>query len=224
MVKIYVRTFSNKFKNLREEKKLTQEELAERLGISRQSVISVERGKNLPSLPLALRIAEIFEQSFDELFFNKQKIEKGGENKMPRYIMPWSPLRDLDRFFEDDDLTSLPGSRGWQFPAVDVKQSEKDVTITANIAGIKEEDINVEVGDTYIDISGERKAEIEEKEEDYYRKEIRYGSFARRIPLPAEVNADKAEASIKDGQLRIIAPKIEPEKPKTTKIKIKKES
>lgn len=215
-MKIYIRRISRRLKSLREEKDLTQEELADRLGISRQSIISVEKGKCLPSLPLALRISEIFEKSLEDLFFGNQK--KGGEN-MTRFLMPWSPFRGLDNFFEDEDV---PRWRGFQFPMVNVKQSDQDVVVTADIPGIKQEDVNIEVGDTFVDISGERKEEIKKEDEGYSHQEVRYGSFARRVPLTTEVKSDKAEATIKDGQLQIKIPKLAPEKPKVTKIKVKK--
>ncbi len=221
-MKIYIQRISRRLRSLREEKDLTQEELADRLGISRQSIISVEKGKCLPSLPLALRISEIFEKSLEDLFFGNQK-EKGGDN-MPRFLMPWSPFRRLDNFFEDEDSSASPRWRGFQFPMVNVKQSDKDIVVTADIPGIKEEDVNIEVGDTFVDISGERKEETKKEDEGYFHQEVRYGSFARRIPLPTEVKADKADATIKDGQLRITIPKLEPEKPKVTKIKVKKAS
>ena len=220
MIRIYIKRFSRRLKNLREEKNLTQEELANQLGISRQSIISVEKGKCLPSLPLALRMAEIFKQNFENLFLEKPT-QKGGET-MPRFITPWSPFRDLDNFFSDEEGTSNPRMRGFQFPMINVKQADKDVTITADIPGLKEEDLNIEVGDNFVDITGERKEEVEENEEGYIHQEIRYGTFSRRIPLPAEVKSDKAEATIKNGLLKIVIPKLEPEKPKVTKIKVKK--
>ena len=218
-MKIYIRRISRRLKNLREEKDLTQEELADRLGISRQSIISVEKGKCLPSLPLALRISEIFEKSLEDLFFGGQK--KGGEN-MTRFLMPLSPFRGLDNFFEDEDVPASPRWRGLQFPMVNVKQSDQDVIVTADIPGIKEEDINIEVGDTFVDISGERKEETNKEDGDYFHQEVRYGSFARRVPLPTEVKSDKADATIKDGQLLIKIPRLAHEKPKVTRIKVKK--
>lgn len=222
MLKIFITRISRRLKNLREERDLTQEELAERLGISRQSIISVEKGKCLPSLPLALRMAKIFNESLEDLFLENSINKRGGET-MPRYLMPWSPFSDLDRFFEDEDaLPVRPRMRGFQFPMVNVKQSEKDVTVTADIPGIKEEDVNIEVGDTFVDISGQRKEEIKKEDEGYFHQEVRFGSFARRIPLPTEVKADKAGAFIKDGLLTVVIPKLELEKPKVTKIKVKK--
>lgn len=217
MIRIHIQRFSRRFKNLREEKNLTQEELADQLGISRQSIISVEKGKCLPSLPLALRIAEVFQKNLEDLL-----IENGGEKPMPRFITPWSPFRDIDNFFQDDESPSFRGMRGWQFPMINVKQSDKAITISADIPGIKEEDLNIEVGDTFVDISGERKEEMQKEDEGYFHQEIRYGTFSRRIPLPTDVKSDKADAMIKNGLLEIVIPKLEPEKPKVTKIKVKK--
>ena len=222
-MKIFIRRISRRLKNLREEQNLTQEELAERLGISRQSIISVERGRSMPSLPLALRISEIFQKSLEDLFLEEQSQEKGGARSMPRQLMPWTPFGDIDRIFEDEDWpTPRLRMRALMTPPANVRQTEKEVIVTADIPGVKEEDLQIEVGDEFVDIEGVRKEEAEEKDEGYYRKEVNYGSFQRRIPLPAEVIADKAEATIKEGQLRIVVPKVEPTKPKVTKIKIKK--
>jgi len=224
-MKIYIRRISRRLKNLREEQKLTQEELAERLGISRQSIISVERGRSMPSLPLALRIANIFSRSLEDLFLDEDssKQERGGVRSMPKYLMPWTPFGDIDRIFEDEDWSSPRlRMRTLITPPVNVRQTEKEIVVTVDIPGVKEEDLQIEVGENFIDISGERKEETEEKDEGYYRKEVNYGSFQRRIPMPAEVIADKAEATIKEGQLRIVVTKVEPIKPKVTKIKIKK--
>ena len=218
-MKIYIRMISRRLKNLREEKNLTQEELAHELGVSRQSIISVEKGKCIPSLPLVLRMAEMFDRSFGDLFFQKNP-QKGGD-KMPRDLMPWSPFNDLDRFFDDEEsqrrrMVTLAT------PPINVKQIEDSVILTADIPGVTENDIDIEIGDSFVDISGERKEEKEEKEEGYFRREVSYGSFQRRIPLPTEIVADKSEATIKEGQLTIVMPKLKPSKPKVTKVKVKK--
>lgn len=221
-MKIYTTFASKKIRDLREEKRLTQEALADQLGISRQSIISVEKGKCLPSLPLALRIAEIFDSTLEEIFNpNKKYFERGGEKTMPRHLMPWSPFGDLDPFFEDEDfLPTRFGRRALTFPAVNVKETEKEVILTADIPGIKEDELAVEVGNDFVDISGERQQEEKIEKEDYFRQELRYGAFSRRIPLPVEVRSDKAEATVKNGQLKLVIPKVEIAKPKVTKIKI----
>lgn len=240
-MRIYITRISKKIRNLREDHKLTQEELAERLGISRQSIISVEKGKCLPSLPLALRIADMFDIAFEEIFNpaprgaplgQKNLKEEGGEHNMPYSLMPWSPFGDLDpsrlaraeadRFFEDEEMPVWSRRRGLMFPAVNIRQTDKKVILSADIPGIKEDELQLEVGDTFVDISGERKEEKKEEDEGYLRQEVRFGSFARRIPLPTEVNADKAEATVQDGLLKLVMPKVKPLKPRVTKIEVKK--
>lgn len=222
-MKIYITHISRKIKNLREEKKLTQEELAEKLGISRQSIISVEKGKCLPSLPLALRISELFDLAFDEIFgAQKNNKEKGAI--MPHYLSPLSPFGDLDRIFDDEETmpTWTSARRSFSFPAVSIKQTAKEIILIADIPGLKEDDLQIEVGNDFVDISGERKQEEKQEEEGYFRQELRYGSFARRFQLPIEIKADKVEATIKDGILKLVMPKMEIAKPKVTKIKVKK--
>ncbi len=84
---------------------------------------------------------------------------------------------------------------------------------------MKEEDLDINiVGDT-LTIKGEVKAEQEEKGRNYYRQECRYGTFARSLTLPAELNADKADASIENGVLILTIPKMEKAKPEAIKVK-----
>ncbi len=219
MIKIYISRVSRKIKNLREKKNLTQEELADQLGISRQSIISVEKGKCLPSLPLALHLANIFDMPIENIFLNEKK---GGANMHPRHLMPLSPFGDLDRFFNNEEPPNSPKRRSFVFPAVNVKQSDKDIILTADIPGMNADDLDIEVGDDFIDIRGERKEEIEEKDEGYFHRESIYGSFARRIPIPCELQPEKAQADIQNGQLKLVIPKKEATKPKVTKVKVKK--
>ncbi|MFA6492580.1 MAG: Hsp20 family protein [Patescibacteria group bacterium] len=222
-MKIYITHISKKIRNLREEKKLTQEELAEKLGISRQSIISVEKGKCLPSLPLALRMSELFNLAFDEIFGSQNNHKEKGVNIMPHYLSPLSPFGDLDRIFEDEENTpTWPARRGFSYPAINIKQTAKDIILTADIPGIKEDELEIEVGRDFVNISGARQEEEKQEEEGYFRQEVRYGSFARRLSLPIEIRTDKAEATIKDGILKLVMPKLEIAKPKVTKIKIKK--
>jgi len=216
-MKIYITKVCRKLKNLREEKKLTQEKMAELLGISRQSIISVERGKSLPSLSLALKLGEIFDATLEELFLNR----KEGEKTMDHDLMPWSPLREMDHFFDEEPF-SRSTFRGLHFPAVNVRQTEKNVIITADIPGVKEKDLQIEVGENFLNIGGERREEKEENEEGYFRREVNYGSFQRSIPLPTKIKPDKAEATLEDGQLKIVLEKIKLTKPEVTKVKIKK--
>ena len=150
-------------------------------------------------------------------------------------LTPWKPLRELEeleRHFEDifgrSFLPAVLGrlpveQRGW-VPAIEVFEKEDKFLVKAELPGIKQEDIHVSaVGDT-LTIKGERKAEKEVKEEDYYRCERSYGTFFRSIALPSHVDAEKIEASYEDGMLEVSLPKIPEVKPKKISVSTKKKA
>ena len=150
-------------------------------------------------------------------------------------LTPWRPMRELEeveRRFEDIFGRSfLPTAwgrlpmeqRGWT-PAIEVFEKEDRFLVKAELPGMKEEDIDVSaVGDT-LTIKGERKAESEVKEEDYYCCERSYGSFFRSIALPSHVDAQKIEASYEDGVLEVSLPKIPEVKPKKIAVSAKKKA
>lgn len=121
----------------------------------------------------------------------------------------------------DEDFFSLPDKMGFT-PAVDVYEDKDNVIVESPLAGIDPEKVNIEIEDNVLKISGqeEKKSEVDEK--NYYRKEIRSGSFYRAISLPKAVHGEKAEASFDKGVLRITVPKKEEAKPKKIAIKAKK--
>ena len=142
-------------------------------------------------------------------------------------ITRWEPtgvtsLRDaMDRLFEDSVVRSsglFPSLRAEQ-PAVDMYQTDTDVVVKASLAGMKSEDVDISVTGDVITLKGEHKEEHETSEENYFRKEMRYGSFTRSLPIPVPVNVDKAEAEFQDGVLTVKMPKTEESKPKTVKVK-----
>jgi HSP20 family protein len=92
-------------------------------------------------------------------------------------------------------------------PSVDVYERDNTLVVKAEVPGLKKEDIEVALDQGDLVIRGERKAESEVKEENYYRIERNYGSFYRRIPLPFEVQADQVSASYNDGVLEVRIPK-----------------
>jgi HSP20 family protein len=94
-------------------------------------------------------------------------------------------------------------------PAVDVVENDKEVIVRADLPGIDKKDIKIKVEPEEVIISGESKKERKEKEEDYYIEERVYGSFYREIPLPAEVDPDKAQAKFENGILELSIPKVE---------------
>lgn len=150
-----------------------------------------------------------------------------------RGLVPWRPFRELEemeRRFEDIlGRPFLPAvwrriptvEMGWA-PAIEVFEKEDKFVVKAELPGMKEEDIDISViGDT-LTIKGERKAESEVKEEDYYCCERSYGSFSRSIAVPSNVDAKKIEASYEDGVLEVILPKAPEVKPKKISVSAKK--
>lgn len=276
----------NNLKIFRKERSLSQEDLAEALGISRQSVIALEQGKYMPSLPLVVSICNFFHSAFEDLFeFERQmdeEIDKLMENhptslnkiselgrtyseisgegikikvvdnqvkninspesgignpptslrvkeeaNMPFELEPWRPFREavslrdaMDRLFEESVVT--PVKSGIAMPKIDIKEKKDAVVVKAEIPGVLEEDVEVEITDNVMTISGEKKEEKEEDKDGYHYRESHTGSFSRSFSLPSEVAAEKAEAEVKNGVLTITVPKVEAKKPK--KVTITKKS
>ena len=148
-------------------------------------------------------------------------------------LTPWSPFRDLEemqRRFEDIfGRVFLPiarrrlpiEERGWA-PAIEVFEKEDKFVVKAELPGMKEEDVDVSVVGDALSIKGERKAESEVKEEDYYRCERSYGSFFRSIALPSNVDVQKIEASYEDEVLEVSLPKAAEVKPRKVAVSAKK--
>ncbi len=132
----------------------------------------------------------------------------------------------FDDFFSGFDvaprsLATGAGGFGVFSPSVDVKESDKDFTIRAELPGVEEKDIEVTVTHDAVTIKGEKKEEKEDKGKNYYYMERSYGSFNRVIPLAVETDANKAQASFKNGVLNITIPKSAQAKAKGTKVPIK---
>jgi HSP20 family protein len=132
------------------------------------------------------------------------------------FIRRWEPFREfVERFFEEDfDFSISPRL------ATDVYETDKDLVVEMQVPGFKKEDIKVSFQDDYLKVEGKAEEEKEEKEKNYWRKEIRRGSFVRVIPLPKKVDPRKAKANFKDGVLKISLPKIEEIKETGEEIKI----
>jgi len=146
-------------------------------------------------------------------------------------LVRWDPFRDtvslrdaMDRLFEE----SFVRPRSWLAPsegvatlALDVHESNDDVTVRASIPGVKPEDIDISITGDTLTIKGETHEEKETEEGNYHMRERRYGAFQRSTSLPTLVNADKAQAEFENGVLTLTLPKVEAVKPKSIKIKTK---
>jgi len=102
--------------------------------------------------------------------------------------------------------------------AIDVYQTETEIVVQAPIAGVKPEDLEVSISDEMVNIKGERKVKTETKKENYLCQECYWGTFSRSYLLPVAVDAAKASASLKDGVLTIVIPKLETSKTKILKV------
>lgn len=136
-------------------------------------------------------------------------------------LIKWSPFFEPFEPFEKFLDPSLATPRGGSLvPAVNVIDRKDSVVIEAALPGVQPGDVEVSVEGGLLTLKGqsERKTEVDEK--DYYRKEIRTGSFMRQIPLPQGVDEAQASASFKDGILAISFPKLKDPGTKTIKIDV----
>lgn len=128
--------------------------------------------------------------------------------------------RLLDEAFRAFEAPALIGRRGGMggWPRIAVSDSDKDVTITAEVPGVDEKDVEFLLNDSNLIIRGEKKSEVEDKERQF--SEHFYGRFERVIPLGGEIQEDKIEATFKNGVLKITLPKSEQAAARAKKIAI----
>jgi HSP20 family protein len=142
-------------------------------------------------------------------------------------IVRWEPLRELgalqtemNRLF--NTVFDSPGGNGgtlrrWM-PAMDLLETTDHFVLRADLPGMSEQDVNIELEDSTLTISGERKTEHEESQEGYYRVERASGSFQRSLTLPKGVDPEAVTASFDRGVLEVRIPKPEERKPRKISI------
>lgn len=147
-------------------------------------------------------------------------------------IVQWDPGRELtslqsevnrlfSSFFEPSARpagTAVAGSR-WH-PAMDVVERDDHYVLRADLPGVREEDISVELDGNVLTVSGRRESEHDEQREGYYRVERMTGQFTRSLTLPEGVDAEKIEASYERGVLEVRIPKPEQAKPRKVEITV----
>jgi HSP20 family protein len=148
-------------------------------------------------------------------------------------LIRWEPARELssiqnemNRLFNTffDTPTTRNGGNGiaqrrW-IPAMDLVETPEDFVLRADLPGLSENEVHIEVENDTLTVSGERKAEHEERKEGYYRVERSYGSFSRSLTLPEGVDADAVKASFENGVLEVRIPKPETRKPRKVAISV----
>jgi HSP20 family protein len=136
---------------------------------------------------------------------------------MTLLMRPEPFTQEFDRLF-----SSLFDGSGRQVqrwvPAMDLVEADDHFVLKADLPGLGEDDVAIEVQDNVLTISGSREAEHERKEKGWYRLERSYGSFSRSLTLPDGVDADKVEASFDRGVLEVRVPKPEERKPRRISI------
>lgn len=117
------------------------------------------------------------------------------------------PFGDFDEMFSR--FPAVIGGKGMQAftPAINMYETDKAVVVETPLAGVKPENVEVSVEKGVLALKGESKSEHEVEEKNYYRKEVRSGSFYREIALPTPVAEDKVSAEFEDGMLKITCPK-----------------
>lgn len=146
-------------------------------------------------------------------------------------ITRWDPFAELATLRQAVDRMFDEGGRPWRFAngggsegyfPVDLLETNDDVIVKASLPGVKPEDIDISVTGQLLTLKGESREDVEERVENYYRRERRHGTFVRQLTLPAEVESDKAQATFEDGVLRLSLPKADTARPKTIKVQANK--
>ena len=154
-------------------------------------------------------------------------VQRPSSSAFPRL----SPFEEMDRFFEgvfpsrwlrparfewpawDESALSLGHA-----PSVDVIDRDAELVVRAELPGVDKKDVDISVSDNAVTIKASTKQEQKEEKGDYFRSEIRRGSYARTVPLPVMVDADKAKATFNDGMLELSLPKQEGARKRSVKI------
>jgi HSP20 family protein len=143
-------------------------------------------------------------------------IMRSGEGLQPSLPLGLSPFGMIREFTNEMDraFRLTAGSRGMEgwVPAIDVQQCGGSLVVSAELPGLKRDDVKVELTDEALIIEGERKREHKDDHEGYHRRERSYGRFYRAISLPEGAKTDQAKAELKDGVLRVSIPVQESKK------------
>ena len=152
--------------------------------------------ENMTNLPVEhLGQENIISPSFQATPDQGQRITP---TQVPTQVQPNAPEEDGNWVADQEGQLTI-----------DVYQTDSDIVIKSTIAGVKPEDLDIQINNDMVTIRGERRKEDEIREEDYYYQECYWGAFSRSIILPVDVEANKAEALMKNGILTIKLPKAE---------------
>lgn len=145
-------------------------------------------------------------------------------------IIRWEPARELqsvqgeinrlfNTLFDSPAPAGAAGQRRW-IPAMDLVETDTDFVLRADLPGLTEKDVTIELQDSVLTISGERRSEHEERKEGYFRLERASGTFSRSLTLPEGVDAGRVTATFANGVLEVHVPKPEARKPQKIEISV----
>ncbi len=138
------------------------------------------------------------------------------------WMSPWREMerlrREMNRLFSDWPWRTTRWATAPSYPAMNVWMDENGVILTAELPGVKLEDIDISIEEDTLTLRGERRPD-EQEGVTYHRRERRFGSFLRTFRLPFRVDAEQVEATFKNGVLNIVLPRAEEDKPKKITVK-----
>jgi HSP20 family protein len=145
-------------------------------------------------------------------------------------LIRWEPTRELSSLSSDvnrlfNAFFDVPvGGNGTSVrrwvPAMDLVETEDHFVLRADLPGLSEQDVSIEVVDNVLTVSGERRTEHEDRKDGYHRVERAFGTFSRSLTLPEGVDPDAVEASFEHGVLEVRIPKPEERKPRKVAISV----
>ena len=144
-------------------------------------------------------------------------------------LIRWEPVRELNTiqsemnrlfntFFDSPTPANGTALRRW-IPAMDLVETDDDFVLRADLPGLTEADVNIELEDNVLTLSGERRLEHQDRKDGYYRVERASGAFSRSLTLPEGIDPDAIRASFENGVLEVRVPKPEQRKPRRVEIK-----
>lgn len=133
---------------------------------------------------------------------------------------PWDPIEEMEKAMEESHLANFPGAASAFTPALDIYQTKDDLIVETPLAGVSPDEVEISIENNVLTVKGKAEKHSEVEEKDYYRKEVRSGSFYRAVHLPVAVLGDRAKANSENGILKISIPKAPEAKSKAVKVKV----
>jgi len=145
----------------------------------------------------------------------KPTLQRRSEQQGSTY--PASPFRLFEDFFNDWAVKSTQNRENWH-PPVDVLEKDGNIVLRAEVPGMSEKDIDIQLDGNVLTIRGERKPEPEAEKYNFHQVESFYGTFSRSFTLPNTIDAEKIEANCRNGVLSITVPQRPEVKPRSIKV------